>query len=179
MELNDLIPLKFIPTMGSEWVVKSGYLMFKKYELIPLAFIDGNIVYVILENKIRKQVIKLVKHLIKMDVEFYFTIPQITDPSGVEDLPNKVIQHYLYSYSQKEFYKLFNDIEFDIIKNMVDWTTKFGYYDLIKDNFDSILKKVNYKSYDYYSNKESYDYDEEIRERYNGLYREIQINQLL
>lgn len=178
MELNDLIPFKFIP-LESDWVVRNGYLMFNKYELIPLAFIEDEIVYIILENKLRNQVIKLVKHIVKMNVEFYFTIPQITDPSGVEDLPNKVIRHYLYSYSQKEFYNSFNKIDFDIIKNMVDWSVKFNYYDLIKDNYDDILKMVNYKSYDYYSNKESYDYKEEIRERYKGLYREIQINQLL
>lgn len=179
MELNDLIPLKFIPTIGCDWVIKSDYLMYKKYELIPLAYMNGDIVYVILENKLRNQVIKLVKHLVKLNVEFYFTTPEITDPSGVENLPDKIIKHYLYSYAQKEFYNSFNNIEFDIIKNMVDWATKFGYYDLIKENYENILKKVNYKTHDLYYNKTIYDYEEDIRERFKGLYREIQINQLL
>lgn len=179
MELSDLIPLKFIPNIGSEWIVKSGYLMFKKYELIPIAFINDDIVYVILENKIRNQVIKLVKHLVKINVEFYFTIPEVTDPAGVENLPNKVIKHYLYSYAQREFYDAFNKIEFDIIKNLVDWTSKFGHSDLIKNNYDEILKKINYKSHNWWTNKDVYDYDEIIRQRFNGIYREIQINQLL
>lgn len=179
MELSDLIPLKFIPNVGCNWIVKSNYLMFKKYELIPLAYIDDDIVYVILENRVRKEVIRLTKHLVNLEVEFYFTVPEITDPSGVEDLPDKIIKHYLYSYAQKEFYKAFNDIEFDIIKNLVDWSNKFGYYDLIKNNYDDILKKVNYKSHDWCANKDVYEYEEEIRERFKSLYREIQINQLL
>jgi hypothetical protein len=179
MELNDLIPLKSIPNGDCKWIVKNNYLMFKKYNLIPVAYIRENIVYVILDNKIRREIVILTKKLVNMGVEFYFTIPQVTDPSGVEDLANKIIKHCLYSYAQIEFYRAFDVIEFDFIKKLVDWASKFGYYDLIKENYDDILEKVNYKSYNWFSNKDLYEYDEEIRERFQSLYREIQINQLI
>lgn len=173
MELNDLIPLDYIP-IDCKWLVRKGYLMYHKYELIPLAFIQDNIVYIVLENKLRKEVIKLVKHIVKLGYEFYFTTPV-----GYSYSPSKVIEHYLWSYVQKEFYKKFNDIGFDLIKNMVDWSVKFGHYELIKESYYKILKKVNYKSYDWYSSKPLYEYDDKIREMYNSLYREIQINQII
>ena len=46
MDLNSLIP-----DNSDKWSVKR-FLMFKKYENIPVCFIEDDIVYVFLDNKI-------------------------------------------------------------------------------------------------------------------------------
>jgi len=180
MELNKLIPLKFIPEIGCEWVVRGKYLMYRKIEHIPVAFIEDGVVYIFLDNRIPRQILKLTKWILdNHKVEFYFTTPQLSDPSGVENYHETVITHYLFSYSQSHFFGEFEKLGFDIIKNMVDWCTKEGCSDLIKECYDQINEKVQKKHYDYYSNSNSYEYTEKIREEFRTLYRDIQINQIL
>lgn len=181
MELNDIIPLKFRPTIGCDWVVKNKFLMYKHYEHIPVAFIEDDIVYVFLDNKISRQILKLTKWLIKCGYEFYFTSPLLSNPKGIfeEDIHTTVIKHYLYSYVQEPYFNGFKKIDFDIIENMVKWCLRENCIDLIKDCYEQIQTKVNRKDHDYWSNKYTFEYDDEIRSDYQTLYRDIQINMIL
>ena len=107
MELSDLIP-----DNSSNWSVKNDFLMFKKIQNIPTCFISNdNIVYVFLDVRIYKQVLKLTSLLVDKGIEFYFTIPEISNPKGVEDLNDTTVLHYLHSYSKKEFFNGFRKIE--------------------------------------------------------------------
>src|ERR1035437_3937277 len=167
MDLNDLI----LDNSQNWSIVKNNalrfhgdFLMYKKYYNIPVCYIDNEIVYVFLDNKIHNIIFKLTKHLVKLGVEFYFTSPILSNPKGVNDPNNEVIKHYLYSYSQKEFFNGFKKIEFDLIRNMVKWSDKEDCYNLVKPNFESILKVVPASHYDFYSNKSLYNYPDEIRE---------------
>jgi hypothetical protein len=90
-----------------------------------------------------------------------------------------VIENYFRSYSNKYFFRGFNDIEFDLIYNMVKWTEKEDCFDLVKEIYDKTEKEVNRENYDYYSNRKYYEYDEDIRESFRGLYRDIQISKIL
>lgn len=178
MELNSLIPKKYKHL--DKWKINSNNLLFKNYQYIPLCFIsDDNIVYVYLDLRLKKQVIEITKHLINSKVDFYFTIPDMSNPSGVYDYEEKVIRHYLEMYSNLYFYSNFNKINFDLVRNMVKWCVKNNCYDLIKENFDKISKRIQKKYYDYWTNKEVYEYSEDIRNEFKTLYRQIQINQLI
>lgn len=178
MELNSLIPKKYKHL--DKWKIKSDTLLFKNYQYIPLCFIsDDNIVYVYLDLRLKKQVIEITKHLLNLKADFYFTIPDISDPSGVYDFEEKVIRHYLIMYTNLYFHSNFNKINFDLIMNMVKWSNKHNCYDLIKENFDIVLKRIQYSYYDYWTNKNIYEYSENIRTEFQTLYRQIQINQLL
>jgi hypothetical protein len=181
MELNDIIPLKFRPTVGCDWEIRNDFLMYKHYEYIPVAYIEDDIVYVFLDNKIPRQMLKLVKWLIKYDYKFYFTSPALSNPKGIyeEELNPTIIKHYLYCYIQPTFYDGFRKIDFDLIENMVEWCVKEDCCDLIKECYDFILKLVNRSDHDYYSNKKTFEYKDEIREDYKTLYRDIQINMIL
>jgi len=179
MELSNLIPLKFIPTIECSWVVKNRFLMYKHYEHIPVAFIEDNVVYIFLDNKIPRQILKLTKWIMGLGCEFYFTTPQLSDPTGVEDIQRTVITHYLHCYIQEHFFNGFRKIDFDLIKNMVDWCIKEKCSELIKECYDLTLPKVNRTDYDYYSNKHTFEYKDEIREDFKTLYRDIQINMIL
>lgn len=174
MELSDLIP------DGSDaWKVGKRQLTYKKYVNIPICFIEDDIVYVYLDKRIVKAVLKLVKKLVEIKAEFYLTTPELSNPKGLEDHQNAIIHHYFRSYIQKEFFDGFEKMEFDMIKNMTDWTTKEGCFMLIKENYDIVKKIVNEKRYDYYSNTKKYEYPQNIRDDFDRVYREIQINQIL
>lgn len=175
MELNDLIP-----DNSPNWSVKNDFLMFKKIQNIPICFISNeDIVYVFLDMRIHKQVLKLTSLLVDKEIEFYFTIPELSDPGGVENLNDTTILHYLNSYSKKEFFKGFRKINFDLIYNLVKWCEKENCFDLLKSNYDYLLKKVNHQNWNFYSNTKTYVYDEEIREEFRTMYREIIISKIL
>jgi hypothetical protein len=175
MDLNSLIP---DISSDSSWSIKGRFLMFRKYENIPTCYIDDNVVYVFLDNRIKNPIIKLVKHLMRINCEFYFTSPIFSHPSykGLELDRDKIINHYLFSYVQYGFFKGFNKIEFDLIKNLVDWCIKEDCVDLIRPIYDELDHKINSFYYDWYTNQRVYEYSEEIRNDYKTLYREIQIN---
>ena len=175
MDLNDLIPDKLRPN----WIIKGKFLMFKKYENIPICFIEVDIVYIFLDVRIPKQVILITKHIVNQNIEFYFTSPSLSNPRGVYNYKNLIIRHYLLSFVNKSFYNEFKNINFDLIRNMVLWCEKEDCYELIKDNYDDILKEVSRKNYDYYVNKEFYSYEIGIRDEFKTLYRDIQINKIL
>ncbi len=174
MDLNNLIP-----DNRSNWVVRDRFLMFKKIEHIPVAYIENDIVYILLDARLVKHMIRLVNHIKNLGVEFYLTTPEISDPSGVLDLNEKVIRHYLLSYAKKEFFYEFKKIEFDLVDNMVKWTEKENCFDLVKPVYQLVIKKINHQSWDYYSNKKHFDYCEEIREEFQSLYRHIQISKII
>lgn len=180
MDLNKLIPIKFIPTIGCDWVVRGKYLMYKKIEHIPVAFFEDDILYIFLDNRIPKQILKITKWVLEnFDIEFYFTTPELSHPSGVEDYYETVIKHYLYSHAQEHFFKEFDKIGLDLIKNMVDWCIKEKCTDIIKNCYDDVNKEVQKGYYDYYTMSDKYDYKNIIREEFRTLYRDIQINQIL
>lgn len=174
MELID-----FIPDGSTAWKVGKNQLTYKKYVNIPICYIEDDIVYVFLDKRIVKPVLKITKRLLELDVEFYFTTPELSNPKGVEDHKNAIIHHYFRSYIQKEFFKGFEDIQFDVIRNMTAWANKEDCYNLIKENYEVIKKIVNRQNYDYYSNIKKYEYPQDIRDDFDRLYREIQINQIL
>ena len=132
MDLNNLIPEKFRPLHNPTWFVKGRFVMFKKYENIPVCFVEDEVVYVFLDNRVTNTIVKLVKHLISLGVEFYFTTPEFSNPKGIieEDYNDKVIKHYLYSHAQVEFFDGFRNIDFDLIDNMVKWTEKENCFEI-------------------------------------------------
>lgn len=169
MELND------INKLIAGFVIKGKFLMFKKYEHIPVCYIEDDIVYIFLDAKISKHIIKLAAQLVKKKIEFYFTSPGMSNPKGIDliDYHSDIIRHYLTSYSNKDFYYGFKKIGFDLIDNMVKWTEKENCFDSIKSNLDVVKEIVIKREYNYYSNKSYYDYDEIIREDFSSLYRHI------
>lgn len=174
MDLNNLIP-----DNNPSWIIKGRFLMFKKLEHIPVCYIDDGIVYVFLDARLTKQMIKLIKYLMKLKVEFYLTTPEFSNPKGVLDYHEKVIRHYLLSYAKDTFFNEFKKIDFDLVDNLVKWTDRENCFDLVKGVYESVLKKINHQSWDYYSNKKHFDYCKEIRDEFQSLYRHIQISKII
>jgi hypothetical protein len=175
MELSSIIPNK----NDNSYIIGDRFLMYRKFVNIPLSYIEDDVVYVFLDKRISKIVIKMVKHLIKNNIKFFLTTPELSNPKGVFDYENKVISHYFYSYVQSDFFYGFNKINFDMIENLVNWTIINNCYDLIKENYNYYLKKIDTHYFDHYQNSKIYSYNEEIREDYKTIFRRIQIYSLL
>ncbi len=174
MELEELVPDR-----SENWVIRGNTLMFKKYFLIPVLYIDNDIVYIYLDNRIRKEMVRLVKSLIKNGFEFYCLPPTLSDPSGIENIESEIIKHYLFCHSQAFFFYGFKNIGFDLIGNMVKWSIKNDASHLIRECLDEILKVVNSMNNDWYAGVSWYVYADEIRDEFSTLYRHIQISKLL
>ena len=174
MELSDLIP------DGSDaWKVGKRQLTYKKYANIPICYIEDDVAYVYLDKRIYKQVLQLTRRLMDIEAEFYFTTPELSSPKGLEDHYLAILHNYLRSYIQKEFSRGFNRLGFDIIRNMTDWAKKEGCFSLIRESYESVKLITNRKDYDHYGRFYTYEYSQEIRDDYERLYREIQINSIL
>jgi hypothetical protein len=174
MDLNSLI----LDNSGY-WLVKNNFLMYRKLQNIPICFIEDDIFYVFLDVKLASQVLKLTKTLMKSGVEFYFTTTEYSNPKVELDY-NLVISQYLYAYSRPKFFYGFDKIGFDLIRNLTHWMEKEKCFHLFKENYDIILKRVvNRNWYDYYSNKNIFDCELEIRDNFSILYRDIQINRII
>ena len=116
---------------SGNWIVTDKYLRYRKYSNVPVWYIQDDVVYIFLDGKVRNVIFKLVKHLTKMGVEFYFTTPRLSNPKKVENVNEEIIKHYLFTYSQKEFLFGFKKIGFNLIDNMVKWTDKEKCFDLV------------------------------------------------
>jgi hypothetical protein len=172
MDLNNLLD------NSENWLVKSNFLMYKKYVNVPMCFIEDDIYYIFLDIRLTNQVLKLTKILMKLNVEFYFTTPEYSNPKvDIDD--NLVISQYLFAYSRPQFFYGFDKIGFDLMRNLTHWMEKENCFHLLKENYDSILKRVNRNWYDYYSNTHIYDCELDIREEFSVLYRDIQINRII
>lgn len=173
MDLDKIIPEK------ENWSFSKGIIYYKKLFKIPVCIWIDDIPHIILENKLPKQVVELTKNFAKSGQEFYFTTPDASNPAGVFDFKKEVIMSYLNSYSNTKFFHGFKKINFDLIKNLIDWSEKNDAWYLVKPIYEDINKNIQKQHRDYWQNKDYYDYDFEIREEFRTLWIEIQINKII
>lgn len=176
MDLNKLIPNN--QKHNRDWSVTKKYVLFKKLHNIPVCYFEDDIVWIFLDLRITRQVIDVIKHLENLDIKFFFTHPEFSNPGQVFEI-NRIPTHYFRCFADAKFHKSVTKIKFDFIKNLVDFTKLYSNFETLKISFDKVQKEVNRHWYDYYSQKEIYDYSEEIREEFRTLWREIQINNIL
>ncbi len=171
--------LNSIHLPNDNWCVKDKYIMFKKLHNIPVCYIYDGIVYVFLDARIAKEIIRFTKYLIKNELGFYFTTPLASDPKGVENLDQEIIRSYLIAHSNSAFFYGFKKIGFNLIENMVQWAKYSKTNHLIKPMYDIVNDRVQKSQWNYYQNRELYlQEDIEIRNEFSSLYREIKILQI-
>jgi len=175
MDLNNIIP------NNGEWRVSKNRGFKKNIAWIPVFdIIDDNLIHIFLDVRISKDILKLVKNLQKTDIEFYFISPLFSDPGFKGDFNEENINNYLRGYSKSQFYDGFEKIEFDFIGNLIEYCKKENCIELVKDIYLIINKDVQMKVYNYYTNEKLFKHKrEDIRETFNQLYRDIQLQQIL
>ena len=176
MDLNSIIP------KSGEWKVsKNGAVRYNAGWLPIFDMISDTEINIFLDLRNGRDILKVVKNLQKTKYKFYFISPLFADPGQDTREYNEVnIKNYLKNYSKVQFYDGFQKIEFDFIGNLIDYCKKENCIELIKDIYNNVNKEVQSKSWDYYTNKQYYDIKrDDIRETFNSLYRDIQLQQIL
>jgi hypothetical protein len=168
-----------LPNSSSSWIISKEQILYKKYISLPICRKVDNYFIVFLDRRIYKAVLKLVSKLMKIGVEFYCLSPEASSPKGLVNYHSSYVTHYLRMYATNEFYYGFEKIGFDLIKNMTDWVEKENCFEVIRPCYDEVLSDVLTHYYDYYSKKDIWNYPKEIRDSYESLYRDIQINRII
>jgi hypothetical protein len=97
-----------------------------------------------------------------------------------EDIPRLNIENYLKNYAIPVFFDGFDKIGFDIIENLILYSSSTNSFEHIREILNLVNNEVQSKYFDYYSKKDIYNTKrEDIRERFNNLWRDIQIQNLL
>ena len=113
MDLDSIIP------NNSDWKVSKNRVFKKNIAWIPIFdIVDDNLIYIFLDIRMSKDILKVVKNLQKKDIEFYFISPLFADPGFNGDFNEVNIKNYLKDYSKSQFYDGFEKIEFDFIGNV-------------------------------------------------------------
>jgi hypothetical protein len=175
MDLDSIIP------NNSDWKVSKNRVFKKNIAWIPVFdIIEDNLIYIFLDIRMSKEILKVVKNLQKTDIEFYFISPLFADPGFKGDFNLVNIKNYLKDYSKSQFYDGFDKIEFDFIGNLIEYCKKENCIELVKDIYLEVNKEVQNKFWDHYANKQYFKTKrEDIRETFNQLYRDIQLQQIL
>ena len=178
MDLNKLV------LQNSDFRISNDTIFHKKLIWIPLAkIINKKLVYIFLDPKSSKVIIKFIKYLQKnTNYKFYFISPLLSDPHNVRtklETNELNIENYLKNYVRPEFYDEFERIGFDFIQNLVDFSNKTKSYNLINKILEKMNKDIQDSYYDHYSKKYVFFYSKEVRERFSSLFREIQLKNLL
>jgi len=175
MDLDSIIP------NNSDWKVSKNRVFKKNIAWIPVFdIIEDNLIYIFLDIRMSKEILKVVKNLQKKDIEFYFISPLFANPGFNGDFNEVNIKNYLKDYSKSQFYDGFDKIEFDFIGNLIEYCKKENCIELVKDIYLEVNKEVQNKFWDHYANKQYFKTKrEDIRETFNQLYRDIQLQQIL
>lgn len=170
-----------IPNNHKNWSVKKKYLYFLKYENIPVCYIEEGCVFVFLDKKIKRQILSIIKHLLKLNVEFFLVSPSISNPSYQKNMDYNYdnVYNYIRAFTDEFWLKELEKINFDLTDNLVKFVNKYDCNELIKTVYDEILKLVKQYYYDYYTNSNQYGYSLEIRENYLNVLRQIQLTIIL
>lgn len=180
MDLNDILPKNF---SGEEWKICKDTIFKSKIIWIPVAKKIDNELYIFLDLRIKRELLKVIQIASRNNIEFYLISPLVSNKRikiSDSELHSLNIENYLNCYSNKFIYDGVRKINFDIIGNLIDYCNKFNCKDSIKDIYLVVNKNVQLTSRNWYSNELIYNVDRiDIRNEFNSLYRDIQLSQIL
>lgn len=156
-------------------------IYYHKIADIPVLSFTDNHVWVSLDLRVHKQVIKMIKHLMKLDVSFFLTNRFFIWRNLYEvDLP-VIIESYLRALSNADFFDDIFEIGFDYIKNLTDFMLCYQCLDKLGSVFDNIVRKYYLVGEtDFWNGSIFYRIKrEDIREFLSGLERDIKLNILI
>jgi len=173
-KMTDILP------NNGKWKIEKDIVYVRYMAWIPIINMKDDHLEVYFDTKLHRYILQI---LSKLKDEFYLVSPILSDPKNKYLLPeerHKVnILNMISNYSNPIFFDGFKRIDFDLITHLVLYCKKYDSMLLIKEAFDNVNKDVQRKDWDYYTNKQSFTYTEEIREEFNGLYRQIKLAELL
>lgn len=157
---------------------------------IPIFEVEDGQIWVYLDYRVSKYILKVVKKFTEYGVDFLFISPQFSNPKKrrIMDFHQQNLHEYLGNFKIEAFYYGFKKIDFDLVGNLVKYINKFDIFSyeldgetgyLIKEILDEINSEVQQKWVMSGSKFVEWSVpDPEIRERYQNLWREIKLSYL-
>ena len=63
----------YLPNQDGNWKIKHSMIYYHKYVDIPLLSIKDDVVWVSLDRRVTNVIIKLIKHLVSINVKFFLS----------------------------------------------------------------------------------------------------------
>lgn len=172
--------IDYIPNNSENWSIKNNTLYFRKGGYIPiLKEIDG-LLFISLDQRITRQVIRITNKLLESGDEFYFCDRlTISEKHIYREHLYRIIDNYLYAISNETFYKFFSASEsLDYVQNLTLFLDKFRCYELFKKRYDYLKDSYFQKKWtDWFNRKDYWEVkNEDIRDYYGILERQIKLN---
>jgi len=170
---------KIIPQNDSRWVVSKNIIYIDYFAKIPILVKSGDDIWVYMDVKILKYVLKLIKILEKQKIEFLFKSTSIFFDHKFDesDIHTRNLSHYLMNISNPNIFDGIEKIGFDYTRNIASYLLAYECYDIFQDVYKKVSKKLLSKTYDYYTNKDIFQTNrEDIRNYISSLEREIKIS---
>lgn len=177
MNLIDLIP-----DNDQNWSIKNNMIYYHHYCDIAVLQKRETQYWVILDLRVTKKVLKLVKHLVKNDVKFFFSSKALNSNQDLSTQESKeeIIRNYLHALSNSQFFDNISKTGLDYVENLTRYLQETNSWEIFKQEFEEAKKKVNRKYWDYYTNKEHYNINrEDIRDFVTNIERQIKLNLFL
>jgi hypothetical protein len=177
MDINLLIP-----DNDDNWISKHGILYYKKFVLIPLAnWINGDL-FINLDRRCVKAVIRLLNHCQKMNIPHLFcdsrTIIEKFIPNEHLDI---IFFNNLMIIEEPKIFELIKNNRINYVNTLCEFIRLYN----CQSKFSKIYHELNrdvFKSswFDWYDKKVHHRIKNlEIRDYYETLFREIKISLLL
>lgn len=169
----------FIPEKSQNWIVKNNTIYFKKHGLIPiLKKIDGNY-YISLDRRILRKVLKLSQHLVNLNQSFFYCDRiTICDKHIYSENLEKIIRNYVLCLEDQVFFDFVKNSDYDYINNLTDFLNCYDCHSIFKMVYENLKSGHFLKMWvDWYTRTSHYTVkNEEIRDYYMGLERQIKLN---
>lgn len=170
-----------IPDKDQNWIIRSNILYYKKYALIPIAnFINGDL-FVNLEKRCVKEVIRVIKRCQKLNLDFMFlehtTIVEKFIPN--EHIDN-IFANTLLLITEPKIFKLISSGKLNYVQIICNFTKLYNCHNRFIKVYDELKREHFLASwFDWYDHKVHYRVkDAEIRDYYDSLFREVKLQLL-
>lgn len=165
MKLEDILP------KNDDYILKNNTIYYKKIYLIEILTINEDGMYMLsLDNRITKRVLEIIKILKKNKIDFIFWIP---NKQHIEF--ETAINFFLSTWiNNKDFFYGFKKINFNPIKPFINFCIYYNCSSYIKDIYDDVNHIIQTRiNYSFMGQNNGYEYEEEIRDRFKAVWREI------
>jgi len=168
-----------IPKTNDDWVVSKNTIYIRYVAKIPVLTKRGDDIWVFLDAKVIKYVIKIVSHLESMNIKFLFRSSQMWFDKEEDEMHRLNIDIYLRSITNPRFFDGFIKTGFDFSDNLSDYLVKYNCFDIFSEVYKKANDKAMKKYHDYWTNSHIYYVErEDIRNYISSLERDIKIGLL-
>lgn len=171
-----------IPNNDRSWVIKNNMIYYHHYCYIALLQKRNNFIWVILDKRCPRQVLKIVSHLIKSGIKFYFNSKALSNKKNIDDDYSKseIIYAYLYALESSTIFDGFDSIGFDYVENLKDYIVEYECMSIFNDVYLYYKDRFMKKEIDWYSNTDRYIVErDDIREFLCSVDRQIKLSMFL